>query len=252
MLRSKLPCLLLLLTSCQQTSVEATSAAAIHVNTPEEIALGRACPVTKTTFLGQAQERKTFTIVGIGSSSMEGVGASAPQYNFLNRLDHTLSTSLPGVTLKVINAGIGGQNLMQTIARFPRDVYWVNPDLVILQAGMNDAIQSRDTDVYRDEIKKALEDLSEHNLNAVLMSNQYAGTAGLTSSTLTKTIDQINKDEAIRKGIGVIDRYSLFNTLRDQGIDVAKTYFADDLLHANDEGYRLVTTCTLRRVFGLG
>lgn len=250
MLRTKLTWLLLFLTGCQQSPLEAIPSPPLHILTPEEIALNSACPVTKTPLLEQAQARKTFTIVGIGSSSMEGVGASAPQYNFLNRLEQALSTSLPGVTLKVINAGIGGQNLTQTVARFPRDVYSANPDLVILQAGMNDAIQNRDADVYRAEIRKTLGDLQEHNLNVVLMSNQYAGTAGLTASVLTRTIDQVNKDEASSKGITIIDRYSLFNSLQNQGIDIAKTYFTADLLHANDEGYRVVTICILHRVFG--
>lgn len=252
MLRTNLPCLLLLLTGCHYPPVEATPSVPAHIPTPEEIALDIACPVTKTSILAQTRERKSLTIVGIGSSSMEGVGASAPQYNFLNRLDHSLSGSLPGVTLKVINAGIGGQNLTQTVARFPKDVYSANPDLVILQAGMNDAIQKRDTDVYRSEIKKALADLQEHNLNVVLMSNQYAGAVGFTASELTRIIDQINKDEASKRGVAVIDRYSLFNSLQNQGIDIAKTYFTGDLLHTNNEGYRLVTACALHRVFGLG
>lgn len=219
--------------------------------TPEDIALNAACPITPSAHLGDATARGTFTVVGIGSSSMEGIGASAPQYNFMSRLDAALKKALPGVAVKTINAGIGGQNLPQMIARFEKDVYANKPDLVLFQTGMNDALQGRNADQYRKELQGALDDLRAHGLNVALMSNQYGGTLGPTTNPLTAQLDQVNKEEAARRGIPVIDRYTLFRSLQNQGVNVASTYYIPDALHANDEGYRLVTTCALRRVFGL-
>lgn len=250
MLRPRPLCLFLLLTSCQQAAVS-TPPAPSHPPLPEELALDLACPVVKSTFPAQAQEHKMFNIVGIGSSSMEGVGASAPKYNFLSRLNASLTDFLPGVAFDIINAGIGGQNLNQMLARFDKDVYSNKLDLVIFQTGMNDVIQNRDVETYRAELRSALEGLQTHGLQTVLMSNQYAGTTGPTSTLLNIKIDQINKEEARLRGVPVIDRYALFKSLQDQGVNIADTYFRSDLLHANDEGYRLITTCTLRRVFGL-
>lgn len=219
--------------------------------TPEEVALNTACPITASAHFAGATARGTFTVVGIGSSTMEGVGASAPQYNFISRLDAALRTNLPGVTVKTINAGIGGQNLPQMIARFGRDVYANKPDLVIFQTGMNDALQGRNADQYRQELQGALDDLRAHRLNVALMSNQYAGPAGYTATALTAQLDQVNKEEAASRGIPVIDRYTLFKSLQGQGVNVASTYYTPDALHANDDGYRLVTTCVLQRVFGV-
>lgn len=219
--------------------------------TPEEVSLNAACPVTPTPYLEQARNQGSFTVVAIGSSSIEGVGASAPQYNLVSRLDVALKKALPGVTVQTINAGIGGQNLPQMIARFEKDVYANKPDLVLFQTGMNDTIQGRNPDQYRKELRGALDDLKGHGLNVVLMSNQYAGPTGYTANPLTAQLDQANKEEAARRGMAVIDRYTLFKSLQDQDVNVASTYYNSDALHANDEGYRLVTTCALRRVFGV-
>ncbi|MHA0043027.1 SGNH/GDSL hydrolase family protein [Deinococcus sp. PEB2-63] len=242
--------LVILATGCQPT-LDPRSTELPLVRTPEQIALDTACPVTPSTYLADAKARGALTVVGIGSSSMEGIGASAPQYNFVSRLDAALRAALPGVAVRTINAGIGGQNLPQMIARFEKDVYANKPDLVIFQTGINDTLQNRNPDQYRKELQGALNDLKAHGLNVALMSNQYGGPSGYTANPLTLVLDQVNKEEAVSWGIPVIDRYTLFKSLQDQGVNVASTYYIPDALHANDEGYRLVTTCALRKVFGL-
>lgn len=242
--------LVLVVTGCQPTpDPRPTEPPVVH--NPEQIALDTACPFTPSTYLTDAKARGSLTVVGIGSSSMEGVGASAPQYNFVSRLDAALKAALPGVAVKTVNAGIGGQTLPQMIARFEKDVYANKPDLVVFQTGMNDAIQGRNADQYRKELQGALNDLKAHGLNVALMSNQYGGPSGYTANPLTLVLDQVNKEEAVSRGIPIIDRYTLFKSLQDQGVNVASTYYIPDALHANDEGYRLITTCALRKVFGL-
>lgn len=242
--------LVILATGCQPTLDPRPTEPPV-VRTPEQIALDTACPVAPSPYLADAKARGALTVVGIGSSSMEGIGASAPQYNFVSRLDATLKAALPGVAVRTINAGIGGQNLPQMIARFEKDVYANKPDLVVFQAGMNDALGKRDPEAYRRELQGALGDLKIHNVNVALMSNQYAGVGGYASQPEVATLDQINKEEAAKRGISVIDRYTLFKSLEGQGVNVGATYFTPDTLHTNDEGYRLVTTCAVRRVFGL-
>lgn len=234
----------LLLTACQQSTATVTV-------TPEGQALETACPITPSVLTEQARLQGALKIVAIGSSTIEGVGASSPQRNFVSGLTTALSAALPGSFVQVINAGVGGQNLPQMMARFQKDIYAVAPNLVILQTGMNDAIQNRDGAMYRIDLQRALNDLQQHNLKVALMSNQYAGQVGPTATPLTLEFDKINKSESTSRGIPIIDRFSLFKSLEDQGVNIATTYFVPDLLHANDEGYRLITRCAVRRVFGL-
>ncbi|MBV8652160.1 MAG: SGNH/GDSL hydrolase family protein, partial [Alphaproteobacteria bacterium] len=63
------------------------------------------------------------TIVAIGSSSTEGVGASTPEATYPSRLAAELRQRLPDQTVSVINKGIGGEISSDEVARFDRDVF---------------------------------------------------------------------------------------------------------------------------------
>ncbi len=62
------------------------------------------------------------TIVAIGSSSTEGVGASRPQFSYPSRLAVLLRAQFPGVAIRVANRGIGGELASQVTSRLDRDV----------------------------------------------------------------------------------------------------------------------------------
>src|SRR5262249_32025354 len=55
------------------------------------------------------QAEKPVTIVAMGSSSTQGVGASAPRMSYPSRLEQELRYRYPKLEIRVINHGIGGQ-----------------------------------------------------------------------------------------------------------------------------------------------
>ena len=59
------------------------------------------------------------TILAMGSSSIEGVGASAPELSFVPLLERGLEARLPGVEVTVVNKGIGGENAARPPRGFP-------------------------------------------------------------------------------------------------------------------------------------
>src|SRR5947209_25981 len=95
------------------------------------------------------QSGKPLTIVTIGSSSTLGVGASAPAMSYPSRLAQELRQRFPGVGIRVINHGVGGQDVPEELSRLDRDVIAEHPDLVIWQVGTN-AVLRRD-DLSADE-----------------------------------------------------------------------------------------------------
>jgi acyl-CoA thioesterase I len=84
------------------------------------------------------------TIVALGSSSTEGAGASSPQASYPTQLEARLRGKLPGVELRVINAGKSGETSQEMLARLESDVLAHDPDLVIWQAGGNEVLLGRD------------------------------------------------------------------------------------------------------------
>src|SRR5215813_6101111 len=54
---------------------------------------------------------KSLTVVAIGSSSTQGVGASAPGMSYPTRLEQELRERYPGLEVRVINRGVSGQDV---------------------------------------------------------------------------------------------------------------------------------------------
>ena len=68
--------------------------------------------------LGQG---RPLTIVAMGSSSTQGVGASAPSMSYPSRLEGELRDRFPAVEIRVLNRGIGGQDVGEELNRLDQD-----------------------------------------------------------------------------------------------------------------------------------
>src|SRR5690242_11650592 len=75
--------------------------------------------------------RESLTVVAVGSSSTQGVGASAPDLSYPSRLEAELKERFPAIAIRVINRGKGGEDAPEELARLDRDVIALHPDLVI-------------------------------------------------------------------------------------------------------------------------
>jgi lysophospholipase L1-like esterase len=76
------------------------------------------------------------TIVAFGDST------TAPRTGVTNVYADILRTQLPtdGITGSVVNEGVPGDNTNGAVSRFSTDVLNHNPDLVIMQFGINDSM----------------------------------------------------------------------------------------------------------------
>lgn len=87
----------------------------------------------------------------------------------------------PGFPVKVINSGIGGNTTSQAMARFEKDVLRHQPDLVVIQYGINDssvdvwrtppAKQSRVSKAkYEANLRSLIKQLRNKNIEVILMT----------------------------------------------------------------------------------
>ena len=60
---------------------------------------------------GRIEKGSSLTIVAMGSSSTLGIGASAPSMSYPSRLEGELRDRFPAVEIRVLNRGIGGQDV---------------------------------------------------------------------------------------------------------------------------------------------
>ena len=170
-------------------------------------------------------------VVAIGSSSTQGAGASRPAYSYVSQLGARLNTVWPSRT-EVINRGVGGDKLADIVARAPQDLYALHPNLVILQTGMNDALQGVPVAEYKTQLLHFVREIRARRIPVILVDNQYlpdrVGTAEY------RAIQGATHEVASTTGSALVSRYGLSVKLQTEAHLAASALLSDDGLHPND------------------
>lgn len=111
-------------------------------------------------------------ILAMGSSSIEGVGASRPELSFVPLLESGLERRLPGVEVTVVNKGIGGETAKETADRLQREIAANAPDLVIWQLGANDVLRNRPMDDVFADFRRGERILDRADVDVLLVDPQ--------------------------------------------------------------------------------
>jgi acyl-CoA thioesterase I len=178
------------------------------------------------------------TILAMGSSSIEGVGASTPELSFVPLLERGLETRLPGVQVTVVNRGIGGENAGETAARFPAEIEAADPDLILWQLGANDVLQDRTEDAFLTDFRTGQELLANSGADVIVIDSQRVPEDRDLDfirgrNPALGAFAALTALEAGRVGYGVFHRFQTmagWGGLEDEGV-------GPDGLHLNDAGY---------------
>ena len=99
-------------------------------------------------------------LVCFGDSVTEGVPHCAPQDTFVALLERRLNVRYQDeLTVSAINAGVGGENTAEGLARLEPDVLSRKPDLTTVEFGLND--------IRHEPEKRILEDQFADNLRTI-------------------------------------------------------------------------------------
>lgn len=224
----------------------ASIAAALLVSPSVRAQAPAACPVSAEHVVandGLARSRSAvasgrLTILAMGSSSIEGVGASRPDLGFVPLLEAGLERRLPGVSVTVVNKGIGGETAEDTANRLGRETAAADPDLVIWQLGTNDILRSRPIDEIFADLRRGQATLNQTGVDVLLIDPQRlpenTSNEGFKGKNppLKQMADLIAL-EAGRVGYAVLHRFDAMSGWT--GLD--RGGVGPDDLHLNDDGY---------------
>lgn len=175
--------------------------------------------------------------------------------------------------IRVINAGVGGQNSRDLLARIDKDVLQHRPDLVVLMVGSNDVLNSGNA-IPLPEYEKNLETLAkrikEGGAELVIMTvlpchvpyllerheKGFFGKGGPP-----ERIAQANT--AIRRlakqyGIPVVEAHAIFSGIGEIGVSPesllqnAANSGRRDGVHPTAEGYRILATAAFQTICAQG
>lgn len=205
-----------------------------------------ACPVSAEHVVANgglersraAVARGRLTILAIGSSSIEGAGASRRELGFVPMLEAGLRRRLPGVEVTVVNKGIGGETTRDTADRLEREVAAARPDLVLWQLGTNDVLRDRPTDDVFADFRRGQEVLNRAGVDVALIDPQRLpdnarNPAFRGRNPALGEISRLIDLEAGRVGYAMARRFapmSGWGGLERGGV-------GPDDLHLNDQGY---------------
>ena len=181
---------------------------------------------------------KDLTIVAIGSSSTEGVGASDPAHSYPARLAEELRSRWPRLNVKVINKGVGGEDTEDMLERFDRDVLPYKPQLVIWQIGSNDALRYTDMYDFADLIRTGLSRLKTKHTDVILMDPQYAPL--VIQKPLYRAVVDTIRGVANDFGVGVFQRFAVMRNWVASGEAKVEDLIVNDQLHMNDQSYACI------------
>lgn len=183
--------------------------------------------------------RAAITIVAVGSSSTAGSGASSPAATYPARLEALLRERAGGaMPVTVLNRGVGGEEIREMLARFDRDVFAENPDLVLWQLGTNSVLRDHEISGNSALLEGELALLKQIGSDVVLINPQYAPKV-LAHPELPAMIEQMSAT-AKASSVELFDRFAIMKHWRETRGMPFEAFLNPDLLHMNDWGYDCV------------
>ena len=174
------------------------------------------------------------TVLILGDSLTQGVGASSAQANYPALLKQQTQWN-------IINGGVSGNTSAQALARLPELLQQHQPKLVIISIGGNDFLQRLSNSDTQANIAQSIA-LSQQSGAQVLL-------VAVPELTLAAAIGQPS-DHAMYAQLAQSHQVYL---LEDAWSDVlADKTLRSDAVHANDAGYQVFTKLLVKRLEQIG
>ena len=187
-----------------------------------------ACSKPETTLPAQT------TVLILGDSLTQGVGASSAQTNYPALLKQQSQWN-------IINGGVSGNTSAQALTRLPELLQQHQPKLVIISIGGNDFLQRLSNSDTQANIAQSIT-LSQQSGAQVLL-------VAVPELTLAAAVGHPN-DHAMYADLAQIQQVHL---LEDAWSDVlGDEALRADPVHANDTGYQVFTESLTKRLQQIG
>lgn len=127
-----------------------------------------------STVRAQIGAKQAIRIVVVGTASSTGMGLSAPDKVYPERLAFHLRAGLPGQSVELINRSKRGWSTAEMAKALPEIIREERPTLVVWQTGTVEAVRSIDVNEMGDALLAGVAALSKAKANVILMDPQYS------------------------------------------------------------------------------
>ncbi|WP_406857952.1 SGNH/GDSL hydrolase family protein [Alsobacter sp. KACC 23698] len=199
------------------------------------------------------KQSRPVSILAIGSSSTEGVGASAKDRSYPATLEHLLQRTWPTARIRVDNAGVGGETAGATLQRLKQALAGPAYSLVIWQVGTNDAVKGDDEAAFRSMLESGIAMAREAKVELVIVDQQLF--PGIKDMPRYERYVAAVSDVAGRNDVAVFSRFQMMRTWAADGREHLEAALSADAFHMNDRGYECLAqglAAPIRQAVGPG
>ncbi|MBZ6077531.1 SGNH/GDSL hydrolase family protein [Microvirga sp. WGZ8] len=173
-------------------------------------------------------------ILAIGSSSTQGIGASAPDRTYPAQLQEDLA-EIWHEQVTVVNAGIGGEKASDTVQRLETALESDGYDLVIWQVGTNDAVSGVAEDGFKALLERGVAAAKATKTEMILLDQQYFPTIRDLAryESFVQAVSRIGEEH----NVPVFSRYAMMKQWAQQSETELRSMLSSDSFHMGDKGY---------------
>jgi lysophospholipase L1-like esterase len=175
-------------------------------------------------------------IVAFGSSSTAGVGSTAPEFTYPNRLAAQLHRQYPTANITVVNRGNGGEDAPEMMKRLQTSVLDLKPDLVIWQVGTNAVLRNLDPAETAQMVEDGVARIQAAGADIVLVDPQYSPAVNAKAESASRMVQLLSK-VATLKHVGFFPRFEVMREWHENQSLPFDSFVIADGLHMNDWGY---------------
>ncbi len=188
-----------------------------------------------------------FTLVALGDSITAGVKLPRDKRStevYSARVARGLEKEFPGVSVRHLNRGVGGDTIAEGLVRIGHEVAPEKPDLVLVLLGANDAIYT-----FTDKrVKHTMSILIDELLRTTDADILLLGPSPIADKPgIPERYGKIYREIAEEKGIAYFDLAPVFSALADEDYRRA---FADTV-HLSEYGHKVAGKAVLDHILEL-
>jgi lysophospholipase L1-like esterase len=155
--------------------------------------------------------------------------------SYPSRLEEELRGRYPDAGIKVINHGVGGQDVGEELARLDRDVMAEHPHLVVWQLGTNAVLRRDDLSADEELIRRGVRMVKENGIDVVLMDMQYA--PRVLARPAAAEMERIIAAVARSTRVGLFRRFEIMQHWDERHQLAPASPIGPDGLHMTDASY---------------
>jgi acyl-CoA thioesterase-1 len=160
------------------------------------------------------EQRHRLKVLVLGPTSASAFGQGTALAPFPVRLEHELEKVLPGADVIVEARSLPGEITAQALGSIMSVVSEVEPELIVWQVGISDALAQADVAAFSEALNEVLAYFRAHRIEAILVEPPY--TSALARDHHFAELVAAISDRALENGVALIRRSAAMRYLAEQ------------------------------------